>query len=55
MEYNADRGNPWVPYPMSFETWRRVAEDAGFTGTKEIADVPSRFLGRMYSALSLVP
>jgi len=55
VEYDSDRGNPWVPYPMSFETWRRVAEDAGFTGTKEVADVPSRFLGRMYSALSLVP
>jgi len=55
VEYDSDKGNPWVPYPMSFETWRHLAEDAGFTGTKEMASVPSRFLGRMYSSLSLAP
>ncbi len=25
IEYNVDRGNPWVPYPLSFETWRNLA------------------------------
>src|SRR5205814_1767984 len=29
VEYDSDKGNPWVPYPMSFGTWQRVAEDAG--------------------------
>ena len=55
VEYDSDKGNPWVPYPMSFGTWQRVAEDAGFSAPMRLASVPSRFLDRMYSALSLAP
>ena len=25
VEYDTDSGNAWVPYPLSFETWRAVA------------------------------
>lgn len=53
VEYDVDRGNPWVPYPLSFGTWARVAADAGFRDTRRLASVPSRFLGSIYSALSL--
>ena len=53
VEYDADVGNPWVPFPMSFETWRTVAADAGFRETRRLATVPSRFLGAIYSAVSL--
>ena len=52
VEYNADRGNPWVPYPISYSTWEAVARRNGFAETKLLARVPSRFLGEMYSALS---
>jgi ubiquinone/menaquinone biosynthesis C-methylase UbiE len=52
VEYDADRGNPYVPHPLSFETWRALADASGFTGTRELASVPSRFLGRIYSAES---
>ena len=55
VEYDSDRGNDWVPYPLAFETWRNVAADAGFAETRKLATVPSRFLGRIYSALSLAP
>jgi len=55
VEYDSDRGNPWVPHPMTFETWRDVAAEAGFVETRKLATVPSRFLRRIYSALSLVP
>jgi len=55
VEYDSDRGNTWVPHPLSFETWRDVAAEAGFVGTRKLATVPSRFLHRMYSALSLAP
>jgi ubiquinone/menaquinone biosynthesis C-methylase UbiE len=55
VEYDSDRGNIWVPHPLSFETWREVAADAGFVETRQLATVPSRFLRRIYSALSLVP
>ncbi|MGH2464157.1 MAG: class I SAM-dependent methyltransferase [Candidatus Limnocylindrales bacterium] len=52
VEYDADRGNPWVPYPFSFQTWVALAADAGFRDTRRLASVPSRFLGAIYSALS---
>ena len=52
VEYDADHGNTWVPHPMSFETWRAFADANGFSGTRKLASVPSRFLGRIYSALS---
>lgn len=55
VEYNADRGNPWVPYPFAYPTWERLAAQAGFAGTRLLARVPSRFLGEMYSALSVNP
>ena len=53
VEYGADRGNPWVPYPLSFATWSNVAAAAGFRDTRQLASVPSRFLGSIYSALSI--
>jgi ubiquinone/menaquinone biosynthesis C-methylase UbiE len=55
VEYDSDRGNTWVPHPLSFETWRDVAKEAGFIDTRRLATVPSRFLDRIYSALSLAP
>ena len=55
VEYDSDRGNVWVPHPLSFETWRDVAAEAGFVETRKLATVPSRFLHEIYSALSLAP
>ena len=53
VEYDTDHGNTWVPYPLSFETWRLLARSCGLDNTRLLATVPSRFLGRIYSALSL--
>ena len=53
VEYGSDHGNPWVPYPLSFGTWERLAAEAGFRDTRLLETVPSRFLGSIYSALSL--
>ena len=55
VEYDSDHGNDWVPHPMSFEGWRSLASDAGFMDTRRLASVPSRFLGRIYSAASVAP
>jgi ubiquinone/menaquinone biosynthesis C-methylase UbiE len=55
IEYGSDRGNPWVPHPMSFETWRRLADEVGLQGTVLLHTVPSRYLGSIYSALSRRP
>jgi ubiquinone/menaquinone biosynthesis C-methylase UbiE len=53
VEYDADKGNHWVPHPMSFETWRALADASGFSGTRKLASEPSRFLGRIFSAESV--
>jgi SAM-dependent methyltransferase len=55
VEYDSDHGNPWVPFPLSFNTWVTVAADAGFVDTRRLTSIPSRFLGSIYSAVSLRP
>ena len=50
VEYDADRGNPWVPHPISFARWTRVAPTAGFDAPRLLHRVPSRFLGAIYGA-----
>jgi len=53
VEYDTDHGNRWVPHPVSYDTWEELAAEAGFRQTRRLASVPSRFLGSIYSALSL--
>jgi len=53
VEYDSDHGNPWVPFPLSFRTWTTVAAEAGLRDTKHLMSIPSRFLGSIYSAVSL--
>jgi ubiquinone/menaquinone biosynthesis C-methylase UbiE len=53
VEYNTDRGNPWVPYPLSYPTWATLARRSGFVETRLLATRPSRFLGEIYSAESV--
>lgn len=55
VEYNVDKGNTWVPYPISYPGWQSLAPEGGFTETQFLAKVPSRFLGEIYSALSFAP
>jgi ubiquinone/menaquinone biosynthesis C-methylase UbiE len=50
VEYNVDSGNPWVPYPLSFETFRILAPRAGFSEPQLLGKAPSRFLREFYSA-----
>ena len=52
VEYNTDRGNLWVPHPVSYGSWEALARRAGFGSTRLLARVPSRFLGEIYSAVS---
>ncbi|MFN8418471.1 MAG: class I SAM-dependent methyltransferase [Anaerolineae bacterium] len=53
VEYDVDHGNTWVPYPLSYPSWERLAAETGFASTRQLATVPSRFLGRIYSAISV--
>ena len=55
VEYDADRGNPWVPHPFSYPAWERLAEAAGLVATRRIGRVPSRFLDAIYAAESRRP
>jgi SAM-dependent methyltransferase len=52
VEYNLDRGNTWVPYPLSYKTWHTTARRSGFANTRLLARRPSRFMGEIYSAVS---
>ncbi|HEV7214239.1 MAG TPA: class I SAM-dependent methyltransferase, partial [Chloroflexota bacterium] len=55
VEYNTDHGNAWVPYPLTFATWQALAREAGFAETRLVAMRPSRFLGQIFSAVSIRP
>ena len=55
VEYDADRGNPWVPHPFTATTFARLAAEAGLADTTPLARIPSRFLGGIYSAVSCRP
>ena len=52
VEYNVDSGNMWVPYPLTFDTYRTLAPRAGFSEPRLLAKVPSRFLKEFFSAVT---
>ena len=52
VEYNVDSGNPWVPYPLSFESFYAFAPRAGFSEPRLLAKRPSSFLRELYSAIA---
>src|SRR5258706_5852031 len=37
VDYNADSGNSWVPYPQSFATFETLARQAGFETVRQVA------------------
>ena len=53
VEYDADRGNPWIPHPWSAERWPALAEAAGLVDPRSLHRVPSRMLGGIYAASAL--
>ncbi len=52
VEYNVDSGNPWVPHPLSFESFRVLAPRGGFSVPRLLAKRPSSFLREFYSAIA---
>lgn len=52
VEYDVDRGNPWVPFPVSWRVWQALAPRCGFAHTEKIGTRPSSFLREIYSAVS---
>jgi SAM-dependent methyltransferase len=53
VEYDAERGNPWVPHPIPARRWPELAEHCGLTDVRVMHRVPSRFLGAIYSAMGV--
>jgi ubiquinone/menaquinone biosynthesis C-methylase UbiE len=54
VEYDADRGNMWVPHPFRYERWEKMAAQAGFGKTRKLAYRSGGFLNGMYSAESVL-
>lgn len=52
IEYNVDKGNLWVPHPLTFETWQTLAPQAGLDTPRLLAKAPSSFLKEFYSAVT---
>ena len=52
VEYNIERSNFAVPYPVPYPRWQTLARGAGFAHTAVLARRPSRFLREIYSAAS---
>jgi ubiquinone/menaquinone biosynthesis C-methylase UbiE len=52
VEYDADRGNPWVPHPFSAARFPEIATAAGLDRVTPLARVPSRFLNAIWSAVA---
>ena len=52
VEYGSDRGNQWVPWPIGYPKWAELATRVGLRDTRRIGEVPSRFLGSIYAAVS---
>ncbi len=43
VEYDTDLPNPWVPYPLSFITLRKLFTELGFSLIKKINEKKSRY------------
>jgi ubiquinone/menaquinone biosynthesis C-methylase UbiE len=52
VEYDAETGNRWVPYPMSYSAFQALAPAAGFTESQLLGVRPSRWLAPIYAALA---
>lgn len=54
VEYNTDRGNYAVPYPVDETAFMALADEAGLRQAKILAKIPSTFLGEMYAGMGSV-
>ena len=52
VEYDTDLPNPWVPYPLSFFTLKKLFTELGFHSIKKINEKKSLFRsGKLYSVI----
>ena len=55
IEYNAQRGNGAVPYPLDDAAFLLLADRVGLVQPEIQARAPSSFLGEMYSGVAVHP
>jgi ubiquinone/menaquinone biosynthesis C-methylase UbiE len=52
IEYDMDKSNPWVPYPISFHSTETLFKSLGYKTIKKLAEQPSLYnRANIYSAL----
>jgi ubiquinone/menaquinone biosynthesis C-methylase UbiE len=51
VEYDTDKANHWVPYPVSFSSLPILFEKINFHAVQKLQTHPSRYWRTMYSAL----
>jgi len=52
VEYDTDTANPWVPYPLSFNTMKSLFITTGFHSVNKLNETRSRFnRAKIYSAI----
>ena len=55
VEYNTNRGNPAVPFPLDDQNWLKLASQVGLREARILSRIPSSFLGEMYAGIGLIP
>ena len=52
VEYNMEKSNPWVPYPISYSLLEQTYAHMGFTSISRIGSTPSKYnRAEIYSAV----
>jgi ubiquinone/menaquinone biosynthesis C-methylase UbiE len=52
VEYDSDKGNKWVPYPLKFNKLEQLCEQAGFSEIIQVNKTSSNWLNGMYCAVA---
>jgi SAM-dependent methyltransferase len=52
VEYETSRPTPWLPYPLPFVEWERLAAGAGLTGIERVGGHPDASGGGMYASIA---
>lgn len=53
VEYNTHQSNPWIPYPLSFDSLEQLFKTKGFPSIKKINEIPSRYnRSNLYSVVA---
>lgn len=47
VEYEMEKGNTWVPYPVTFNMLSEFVKESGFTTIKKLKEIPSVYDNRM--------